>query len=87
MDDPTFLAKELVELAKKGIVDQQCRIERQRELMARYEQDKDVTRLSMAANVLERMQKQLARMVAAHTLANEHLSQLTADAGPSLISY
>jgi hypothetical protein len=82
MDDPTVLAKELVELAKKGIVDQQCRIVRQRELMARYEQDKDAMRLSMAGDVLERMQKQLARMVAAHALANEHLSKLTADTSP-----
>ena len=80
MDDPTVLAKELVELARKRIEDQQCRIVRQRALIAKYERDKQAARVSMAGDVLERMQKQLARMIAAHTLAKEHLSKLTADA-------
>ena len=37
MDDPAVTAKQLVDLAKKHIEDQQCRIVRQRELLAKYE--------------------------------------------------
>jgi hypothetical protein len=79
MDDPAVLAKQLVDLARKNIEDQQSRIVRQRELMAKYERDDDVARLSEARIVLERMQKQLARMTAAHVAAEEHLSKLTVD--------
>jgi hypothetical protein len=66
MDDPAVAAKQLVELSKKHIEDQQCRIVRQRGLMAKYERDDDMARLSGARIVLERMQKQLAQMTAAH---------------------
>jgi hypothetical protein len=52
---------------------------RQRELLAKYERDDDVARLSGARLVLERMQKQLAQMTAAHVAAEEHLSKLTLD--------
>ena len=72
-------AKQLVELSKKHIEDQQCRIVRQRGLMAKYERDDDMARLSGARIVLERMQKQLAQMTAAHAAAEEHLSKLTVD--------
>ena len=61
------------------IEDQQCRIVRQRELMAKYERDDDLARLSEARRVLEKMQEQLARMTAAHVAAEEHLSKLTVD--------
>jgi hypothetical protein len=74
MDDPAVTAKQLVDLARKNIEDQQCRIVRQRELLANYEKDDDVARLSATRLVLERMQKQLAHMTAAH-IAEEHLSQ------------
>jgi hypothetical protein len=79
MDDPAVTAKQLVELAKKQIEDQHCRIVRQRELMAKYERDDDVARLSQARRILEKMQKQLARMTAAHLAAEEHLSKLSVD--------
>ena len=79
MDDPIVSAKQLVKLAKKHIEDQQSRIVRQRELMAKYERDDDVARLSGARLVLERMQKQLAQMTAAHLAAEENLSKLTVD--------
>ena len=79
MDDPAVTAKQLVDLANKHIEDQQCRIVRQRELLAKYERDDDVARLSGARLVLERMQKQLAQMTAAHVAAEEHLSKLTLD--------
>ena len=79
MDDPGVSAKQLVKLAKKHIEDQQSRIVRQRELMAKYERDDDVARLSGARLVLERMQKQLAQMTAAHLAAEENLSKLTVD--------
>ena len=79
MDDLAVAAKQLVDLAKKHIEDQQSRIVRQRELMAKYERDDDVARLSVARLVLERMQKQLAQMMAAHVVAEEHLSKLTVD--------
>jgi len=72
MDDPAVTAKQLVDLARKNIEEQQCRIVRQRELMAKYERDDDVARLSGARLVLERMQKQLAQMTAAHVAAEEH---------------
>jgi hypothetical protein len=79
MDDPAVTAKQLVDLARKNIEDQQRRIARQRELMARYERDDDVARLSGARRVLEKMQRQLAQMTAAHVAAEEHLSKLTVD--------
>ena len=79
MDDPAVTAKQLVDLARKHIEDQQSRIVRQRELMAKYERDDDVARLSEARVVLERLQKRLARMTAAHVAAEEHLSKLTVD--------
>jgi hypothetical protein len=61
------------------IEDQQSRLVHQRELIAKYERDDDVARLSAARLVLERMQKQLAPMTAAHAAAEEHLSKLTVD--------
>ena len=79
MHDPAVSAKQLVKLAKKHIEDQQSRIVRQRELMAKYERDDDVARLSGARLVLERMQRQLAQMTAAHVKAEEHLSKATVD--------
>jgi hypothetical protein len=39
--DPAVTAKQLVDLARKHIEDQQFRIVRQRELMAKYERDND----------------------------------------------
>jgi hypothetical protein len=79
MDDPAVTPKQLVDLARRRIEDQQSRIVRQRELMAKYERDDDVARLSEARVVLERLQKRLARMTAAHVAAEEHLSKLTVD--------
>src|ERR1700722_19393406 len=79
MDDPAVLAKQLVDLARKHIEDQQSRIVRQRELMAKYERDDDTARLSEARLVLERVQKHLAPMTAAPVSYEEHLSKLTVD--------
>ena len=79
MIDPAVTAKQLVDLSRKHIEDQQCRIVRHRELMAKYERDKDAARLSEARRVLEKMQNQLAQMTAAHEAAEEHLSKLTVD--------
>jgi hypothetical protein len=79
MTDPAVTAKQLADLARKHIEDQQNRIVRQRELMAKYERDDDVARLSEARRVLEKMQKQLAQMTTAHVAAEEHLSKLTVD--------
>jgi hypothetical protein len=80
MTDPAVTAKQLADLARKHIEDQQCRIVRQRELMAKYERDDDLARLSEARRVLEKMQKQLAQMTA-RLAAEEHLSKLTVDEG------
>jgi Fe-S-cluster formation regulator IscX/YfhJ len=79
MDASAAIAKQLVDLARKNIEDQQSRIAQQRKLIVKYEQDNDAPRLSGARIVLERMQKQLARMTAAHVAAEEHLSKLTVD--------
>ena len=79
MTDPAVTAKQLVDLARKNIEDQQRRIAQQRELMAKYERDDDVARLSGARRILERMQKQLAQMTAAHVAAEEHLAKITVD--------
>ena len=54
MNDPAVTAKQLVDLARKHIEDQQNRIVRQRELMAKYERDDDMAQLSKARRVLER---------------------------------
>jgi hypothetical protein len=77
MDDPAVTAKQLVDLARKHMEEQQSRIARQRQLIAKYEQDDDVARLSGARLVLERIQKQLAQMTKAHVAAEEHLSKVT----------
>jgi hypothetical protein len=79
MDSTAVVAKQLVDLARKNIEGQQWRIGRQRELMAKYERDGDVARLSAARVVLERMQKQLAQMTTAHVAAEEYLSKLAVD--------
>ena len=79
MDDPAATAKQLVDSARKNIEEQQSRIARQRELMAKYERDNDAARLSGARIVLERMQRQLTQMTAVHVAAEEHLSKLTVD--------
>jgi hypothetical protein len=79
MDDSAVMAKQLVDLARKNIEDQQSRIARQRKLIVKYELGNDAPRLSGARIVLERMQKQLARMTAAHVAAEEYLSKLTVD--------
>ena len=79
MDDPAVTAKQLVDLARKHIEEQQSRIARQRELIAKYERDNDAPRLSGARIVLERMQKQLTQMTAAHVAAEQHLSKLLVD--------
>jgi hypothetical protein len=81
MDDPAVAAKRLVELVRKHIEDQdqECRIARQREIMAKYERDDDTARLSEARRIVEKMQRQLARMMSAHVAAEEHLSKLTVD--------
>ena len=76
---PAVIAKQLVNLARKHIEEQQSRIARQRELIAKYERDNDAAGLSGARIVLERMQKQLTQMTAAHVAAEEHLSKLTVD--------
>ena len=67
--DPAITAKQFVDLARKHIEDQRCRIVRQRELMAKYKRDDDIARLSEARRVLEKMQKQLAQMTAAHVVS------------------
>jgi hypothetical protein len=79
MTDPAVTAKLLADLARKHIEDQQNRMVRQRELMAKYERDNDLARSSQARVALEKMQKQLAQMTAAHMAAEEHLSKLTVD--------
>ena len=79
MENPALSAKQLVDLARKHIEDQQRRIVGQRELMAKYERDDDIARLSEARRVLEKMQDQLAQMTAAHVAAEEHLATLTLD--------
>jgi hypothetical protein len=78
-DRPAITAKQLVDLARKSIENQQDRIARQRELLGKYERDDDVARLSGARLALERMQKQLEQMTAAHAAAEEHLAKLTVD--------
>jgi hypothetical protein len=47
--------------------------------MAKYERDGHAARIAGAHRVLEKMQKQLAQMTAAHVAAEEHLSKLTVD--------
>ena len=79
MTEPAIPAKQLVDLGRKHIEDHQSGIVRQRVPMAKYKRDDDIARLSKARRVLEKMQKQLARMTAAHVAAEEHLSKLTVD--------
>jgi hypothetical protein len=78
MTDPAVTAKQLVDLARKNIEDQQCRIVRQRELVAKYERDDDVRGYQGRAVCLSGC-NQLAQMTAAHVAAEEYLSKLTVD--------
>jgi hypothetical protein len=59
MTDLAETAKQVVDLARRNIENQQDRIARQRELIGKYERDDDVARLSGGRLALERMQKQL----------------------------
>jgi 2-keto-3-deoxy-galactonokinase len=81
----TLAVRAILEKAIKNIEDQQCRIVRQRELMAKYERDDDVARLSGARLVLERMEKQLAQMTAAHVAAEEPLAKLSVEIVPEAV--
>ena len=58
---PAVSAKQLVDLARKHIEEQQRRIGRQRELMAKYERDDDIARLSGAALSLSGCRSSLRR--------------------------
>jgi hypothetical protein len=79
MDEPAVAAKQLVDLARTFIEDEQCRIVWQRELVAEYEQDDDVARLPGSRFVLEQMQEQVAKVMAVHAAAEGLLSKLTVD--------
>jgi hypothetical protein len=79
MNDPAITAKQLVDLARKHLEDQQSRIVRQRALVAMYERNGDAPRLATARRVLQQMEKRLALMTAAHVAAEAHLSKLTVD--------
>jgi hypothetical protein len=77
--DAAITANQLVELSKKHIEEQQRRIAQLSELVAKYERDNDMARLSGARPVLERLQKRLAQMTAAHKAAEKHLSKLAVE--------
>jgi hypothetical protein len=77
MDEPAVAAKQLVDLIRTFIEDEQCRIVWQRELIAEYERYDDVARLPGARFVLERMQKQLDEVMAVRVAAEGLLSKLT----------
>ena len=79
MNVSAVTAKQLVDLARKHIEDQQSRIVRQRELIAKCERDNHAARLAEARRVLEKMQNRLDQMTAAHVAAEEHLSKLSVD--------
>jgi hypothetical protein len=78
MTDTAVIAKQLVDLARKHIEDQQHLIDQQSVRIGKYERA-DVVRLAAARRVLEGMQKQLAQMTAAHAAAEAHLAKLTVD--------
>jgi hypothetical protein len=61
MTDPAVTAKQLVDLARRHIEDQQSLIAAQRELIAKYERDDDVARLSGARIVPERSRSSLLK--------------------------
>ena len=82
MTTPAEAAKNTVEIGKKHILDQQFRIVRQRELVAKLEHGHpDV--VADARRALTEMEQMLVQMEIDYATAHERLVQATVD-GPTL---
>ncbi len=83
MTKPAEAAKNTVAVGKKHILDQQLRIGRQRELIAKLERDGHAELVAKALRLLAEMEQMLGTMEADYAAAQERLSQASVDE-PSL---
>jgi len=83
MNNPAAAAKNTVEIGKKHILDQQLRIARQRELIAKLERDGHPDVLAVALRVLVEMEQTLFGMEKHYAAAQKRLAQDAVDE-PSL---
>ncbi len=81
--NPAEAAKHTVEMGKKHVLDQQQRIARQNELIAKLERGGHRDSIAEALRLLTEMQETLAEMEAHLAAAHERLAQFTVDE-PSL---
>ncbi len=79
MNDTAQAAKHSVDMAEQQILDQQARIARQRELIARLESDHHVAMSAEARGMLKTMEKLLSHITADHAAAEERLSHASVD--------
>jgi hypothetical protein len=79
MNDAAQAAKHSVDMTERRILDQQARIARQRELIARLESDHHVAMSVEARGMLITMEKLLSHMTADHAAAEERLSYASVD--------
>ncbi len=83
MTKPAEAAKNTVVVGKKHILDQQLRIGRQRELLAKLERDGHADLVAKALRLLAEMEQMLGTMEADYAAAQERLSRSSVDE-PSL---
>jgi hypothetical protein len=83
MTTPAEAAKNTVEIGKKHILDQQFRIVRQRELVAKLERHGHPDVVADARRALTEMEQMLVQMEIDYATAHERLVQATVD-GPTL---
>jgi hypothetical protein len=75
MDSPAEAAKNTFEIGRKHILDQQLRIVRQRELIAKLERDGHPDVVAVALRVLAEMKQTLSGMEKHYAEARERLTQ------------
>ena len=83
MTTPAEAAKNSIMIGRKHIIDQQLRIARQRELMAKLERDGHPDVVADARRALTEMEQMLVQMEVDYAAAQERLAQVTVDE-PSL---
>ncbi len=79
MTKPAEAAKNTVAVGRKHILDQQLRIGRQRELIAKLERDGHADLVAKALRLLAEMEQMLGTMEADYAAAQERLSQASVD--------
>jgi hypothetical protein len=79
MRSPAEAAKNTVEISKRHVLDQQVRIARQQELIAKLERDGHADIVADGRRLLAEMEQSLATMQAHYAQAHARLSQYAVD--------